>query len=309
MGALQTPRFHSLRRLFGPALFAAALLCIPAALVNARPDKVDVLHIGTSGHLSPTKEADKEKSNLATLRNFIKEETGLDNDIVRQKDWQELAEKMSKGQLQVGAFQGYEFAWAKEKYPDLKPLGLSVNVYRYPVAFVITNKDNAAKDFAGLKGQTLAIPDAGKPYLNLFAENECKANGKEMKDFFSKVITDEATEDAIDDVVDGKIQAVTVDRAAVEAYKQRKPGRFGKLKEVAKSEPLPPVVIAYFDKILDDATLKKFRGGLLNASTKEKGRTMLNLFHLTGFDAVPSDFDKVLEQTRKTYPPTKVETK
>lgn len=42
---------------------------------------------------------------------------------------------------------------------------------------------------------------------------------------------------------------------------------------------------------------------LLGASRKEKGETTLTLFRLTGFVAVPADFDKVVADTRKTYPP------
>jgi ABC-type phosphate/phosphonate transport system substrate-binding protein len=309
MVLLQSPPRHGPRRFVIRALIVTALLGIPAILAHARPDKVDVLRIGTSGNLSQAKDAAKEKGNLATLQNFIKDETTFDNEIVRQKDWRELADKMAKGQLHVGVFQGYEFAWAKEQYPDLKPLALAVNLYRYPVVYVVTNRDNAAKDFAGLQGQSLALPDTSPPYLRLFVEKESKATGKELKDFFSKITSEQSVEDALDDVVDGKVQAVAVDRAALEAYKQRKPGRFAKLKEVAKSEPLPPVVIAYYDKVLDDATLKRFRVGLLGAAKKEKGKTILTLFHLTGFDAVPDDFDKVLTETRKAYPPPKPETK
>lgn len=289
-------------------LIAAALAAGPLALVAAREEKVD-LHIGSSGNLAPAKEASKEKGNLATLRNFIKEETGLTNDIVQQKDWRDLADKLAKGQLQIGVFQGYEFAWAAEQHPELKPLALAVNLDRYPIVFVVTGRTNKAKDFTGLQGQSLALPDGGPPYLRLFAEKECKGQDKSLKDFFSKVVTDQSVEDAIDDAVDGKVDAVVVDRAALEAYKEQKPGRFKKLKEVGKSEPLPPVVIAYYDKVLDDATRKRFELGLYGASKKEKGRTMLNLFHLTGFDMPPADFSKVLADTRKNYPPPKNETK
>jgi ABC-type phosphate/phosphonate transport system substrate-binding protein len=139
--------------------------------------------------------------------------------------------------------------------------------------------------------------------MRLFVERECKAQGKDLKEFFSKIIADHGVEDCLDDAVDGTEQAVVVDRAALEAFKQRKPGRFSKLKQVAKSPPLPPVVIAYYDKVLDDVTIKRFRDSLLNAGKSEKGKTMLTLFHLTGFDPVPDDFDKVLAETRKEFPP------
>jgi ABC-type phosphate/phosphonate transport system substrate-binding protein len=281
----------------------AALVCLPLALTEARQGKkVDVLHIGTSGNLTSEK-GQREKGALESLKSFIKEETGFDNDITRQKDWQELTDKMAKGQFQIGVYQGYEFAWATKDHPDLKPLALTVNVYRYPVVYVVTNKDDAAKDFAGLKGQSLALPDSGQPFLRLFVERECKAQGKDLKDFFSKVTTDKDVEDCLDDAVDGIVQAVAVDRAALEAFKQRKPGRFAKLKQVAQSPPLPPVVIAYYEKGLDDATLNHFRDSLLNAGKTEKGKTMLTLFHITGFDPVPKDFGKVLDDTRKEFPP------
>jgi ABC-type phosphate/phosphonate transport system substrate-binding protein len=135
-----------------------ALLLVSGESVCAQGSKIDVLKIGNSGTLGGASSGDKEKANLDTLKAFIKDETGLNNEIIRQKNWQELVEKMSKGELQIGVFQGYEFAWAKEKNADLKPLALAINVYPYPEAYIVAKSDNPAKDFAGLKGQPLAIP-------------------------------------------------------------------------------------------------------------------------------------------------------
>ena len=44
---------------------------------------------------------------------------------------------------------------------------------------------------------------------------------------------------------------------------------------------------------------------VLDASNNEKGQTLLTLFHLTGFETAPQDFDKVLADTLKEYPPPK----
>ena len=278
------------------------MLLISVESAFAQGNKIDVLKIGSSGSLGAAASADKEKSNLDTLKAFIKDETGLNNEIIRQKTWQELAEKLSKGELQIGVFQGYEFAWAKEKYADLKPLALAVNVYPYPTAYVVTKSDNAAKDFAGLKGQSLAIPSSGQAFLRLFVDRQSETNGKKAEEFFSKITTPENVEDALDDAVDGK-ESVVVDRASLEAFKRRKPGRFNKLKEIAKSPPFPPPVIAYFAGKLDESTQTKFKDGLLGADKKERGQTLLTLFHLTKFETAPEDFDKVLTETRKAYPP------
>jgi ABC-type phosphate/phosphonate transport system substrate-binding protein len=267
--------------------------------IRAQEKKIDVLRIGTSGTLSTDK---KEESALETLKAFIKEETGFDNEIVRQKDWRGLTDKMSKGELHLGVFQGYEFAWAQEKQPELKPLALAVNVYRYPVAYVVTQRDNAVKDFDGLQGQSISIPSGGQRFLRLYVERQCQTRGKKPEEFFAKVTAPDNTEDAVDDVVDGGVQATVVDRAALEAYKRRKPGRFKKLKEVAHSQPFPPPLVAYYGNVLDEGTRERFRQGLLDAANKDKGQTMLTMFRLTGFEAVPEDFDKVLAETRKNYP-------
>jgi ABC-type phosphate/phosphonate transport system substrate-binding protein len=285
-------------------LALASLFAICGVMAQAQDaKKIDVLHIGTSGKLTGSDEGGKEKSGLDTLHTYIKDETGLENEIVRQKDWQELSDKMAKGQLQLGVFPGYEFAWAHEKHGDLKPLALAINVYTYPTAYVVAKRDNAAKDFIGLKGQTLAVPDTGEGFLRLFVDRQSEAAGKKADEFFSKITTPDNVEDALDDVVDGKVQAIVVSRSSLEAYKRRKPGRFKQLKEVAHSEPFPPVVVAYYGSNLDEATLRRFKDGLLGASKKERGQTLLTMFHLTGFETPAEDFGKVLAETRKAYPP------
>jgi ABC-type phosphate/phosphonate transport system substrate-binding protein len=279
----------------------AALLVLPAPVVVGQ-QKLDVLRIGTSGTLTAEGQS-KEKQSVESLKSFIKDETGMSNEILRQKNWRELADKMAKGQLQLGVFQGYEFAWAQAKHARLQPLGLAVNIYRYPVVYVVVNRDSSAKDFAGLQGQSLALPTTAQRYVRLFVDRQSQGKGKTAKTFFSKIVSRDNAEDALDDLVDGVVQATAVDRATLEAYKQRKPGRFNRLKPVAQSQPLPPTVIAYYGTVLDEATRRRFLDGLLNAVNKEKGRTMLTLFRLTGFEKPPSDFGRVLTDTRKAYPP------
>jgi ABC-type phosphate/phosphonate transport system substrate-binding protein len=277
-----------------PRVFAlAAVLSVPIAVAGRQQGKLDFLHIGTSHPMTGGER--NEKSSLETLRGFIKDETGLDSEIIRQKDWRELAEKMSKGQLEVGVFQGFEFAWAKEKYPDLKPLALAVNIYVYPIVYVVTKSDKNVSNFAGLKGHSLALVSDGPAYLKLYAERQSEAGGKKLDTFFSKVSSTENFEDALDDVVDGVVDATVVDRAALEAYKRRKPARFSKLTPVAQSQPLPPAVIACYGSYLGEDNRKRFTEGLLNAKDKEKGQTMLTLFKLTGFQTPPD--------ARAAYPP------
>jgi ABC-type amino acid transport substrate-binding protein len=199
-------------------------------------------------------------------------------------------------------FHGYEFAWAQEKHPGLRPLALAVNGYRYPVMCVAMRKDGAAGNFAQLRGTSMVMTGGGVGCPKLFIDRQCLAAGAEPKEFFSRIAVTENVEDALDDAVDGKVQAVVVDQAGLDAYKRRKPGRYRQLKIVARSQPFPAVVLAYNTKTLTPTTLHRFRDGLLSADKKEKGQTLLTFFRVTRFEKVPADFDRVLAETRAAYP-------
>jgi ABC-type phosphate/phosphonate transport system substrate-binding protein len=292
----------------GGFALSACILAISLGVSGAAGEeplaKADVLRIGTTDTLGPEKPGQQGDTALETLKAFIKEETGLENEILRQKDWRELADKLVKGELHLGVFQGYEYTWARDKHPDLKPLALAVNVHTYPVAHVVTQHGNQVKGFGDLRSQSLAIPATGQRFLRLFVERQSQAVGQKAETFFSKITTPDDVEEALDDVVDGVVGAAAVDRAALEAYKRRKPGRFKQLREAARSQPFPPPLVAYYGKNLDEATRERFRAALLGANRKEKGETTLTLFRLTGFAAVPDDCDKVMANTLKAYPPS-----
>jgi ABC-type phosphate/phosphonate transport system substrate-binding protein len=286
---------------------AALLVCALTTLLSiseaTAAGRIDVLRIGASG--APTDKAARrmEQAALGPLQMFVRQETGLNNRITYQESWSDLAERLAKGQLHLGVFEGYEFGWARAKYPGLRPLAVAVNVDRYPVACVVVRRDHRATDFAGLQGGSLSLPGAGPYYLRLFVERQSEARGKSIEAFFSRLTSRSNAEDALDDVVDGVVQATVVDRAALNAYRRRKPGRFNKLKVLVRSRPFPPAVVAYYGKGLDAPYRRQFLQGLLGAGRKEKGRMMLTLFRVTGFQTVPADFEMVLARTRKAYPP------
>jgi ABC-type phosphate/phosphonate transport system substrate-binding protein len=275
---------------------------IPAENAPGQSGKLTVLRVGSTGNLTGKTDSSQEKAGAETLRSFIKEETGLDNEIIGQQPWREVADKLAKGQIDLGVFQGYEYAWAQERNPEVKPLAVGINRYRYPVACVLTKRDNPAMGFSDLKGQALILPISGQTCLRLFVERSCEASHQKPAAFFSKITFADNVEDALDDIVDGGGQAIVIDQAGLDAYKQRKPGRFKQLKEVARSQPFPPIVVAYCGSALDENTRGKFKDALLNADRKEKGEMLLTLSRLSAFEAVPEDFAKVLEATRKRYP-------
>jgi ABC-type phosphate/phosphonate transport system substrate-binding protein len=289
-------------------LVTLLVLCAPA--VAQQPKKFKVLHIGTSGSMALNAgSGTKEQTAIETLQSFIKTETGFDNDILRQKNYQDLAHKMAKGELQLGVFQGFEFVWAVEKDPKLRPLALAVDVYPYRYAYLMVGRDSKITDFAALQGKSLSLPNVAQGQLRLYIERLCESHSKPLNAFFSKVTTPDNVEDALDDAVDGVVQAAVVDRGGLEAYRRRKPGRFKQLRELMHSQAFPPPLVAYYEGVLDNETRQRFLNGLLTANQKERGQSLLTLFRLTGFIAPPSNFEQVLAETRKAYPPPKEGTK
>jgi ABC-type phosphate/phosphonate transport system substrate-binding protein len=184
----------------------------------------------------------------------------------------------------------------------LKPLALAVNGQSYSMAFLLTRHDNPHKDFASVQGQSLTLATKSQPFLHLFLERQSALYGKSTATFFSKISFADNVEDALDDVVDGVVQVAVVDLAARDAYKRRKPGRYKQLGVVGQSPPFPAAVVAYHAGALEESTLNHIQQRLLDTCRNEKGRTMLTLFRLTGFETVPANFDRILAETLKAYP-------
>src|SRR5262249_23449965 len=151
--------------------------------------KVDILRIGTTNVLIENVEEGTEETARETFRDFIKSETGFTNEILQVVNYEILAERLADGKMHLGVFMGYEFAWAQAKHAKLKPLAIAVNTYPYREAHLLVHQDNKAKDFAGLKGQSLGLPRIGLPYMRLYVDRQCQASGSEAKTFFSQVNT------------------------------------------------------------------------------------------------------------------------
>jgi ABC-type phosphate/phosphonate transport system substrate-binding protein len=272
---------------------------------SAQQPRNEVLRIGASDSLELNTGV-SDLSAAEALKKFIRDQTGFDNDIFKLRNWSELAEHMRHGKLDVGVFQGYEFAWAKGRYPQFRSLAVAVDVYPNPYVYVVGRADRVTS-FAKLQGQTIAMPPSSEGELWLFIDNQTRNRGRSAESFFSRTTKPKNVEDALDDVVDGAVKAAAVERVGLEAYRRRKPGRFDRLKQLAHSPAFPPPVVASFGDQLDAAKAQKLVDGLLNANRTGDGRRLLDMFKLTGFAPTPPDYDDLLKATRRLYPPRKLE--
>src|SRR5262249_47694403 len=139
----------------------------------------------------------------------------------------------------------------------------------------------------------------------VFLERRCLKCGQKPEKHFSKVTTPANAEDALDDLVEGRVDAAVIDGPPLDCYKRRKPGRVAKIKVIQVSEIFPASVVVYPPGVLDEATLQRFREGMSNAHKSVVGQRLLNLCRLTAFGPVPDDYEQTVANIVKLYPPPK----
>jgi ABC-type phosphate/phosphonate transport system substrate-binding protein len=283
-------------------MVATLALCAAPASGDKKTGR-QVIHIGmVQSCFRYTPEADLQRT-TGPFRRLMEAQTGLKGKVVPGGNPFELAAKLNDNQLQLGVFHGFEFAWAQQRYPDLRPLIIAVNGSRHRRAFFIVPKDNGVSGFAALKGKSLAVPDETREECCLFLDRLCQAAGKKPGQYFSRMTTPSNSETALDDVAGGRVDMALIDQVALNSYQRRNPQRFVRLKVAEKSGIFPSPVVAYRRGSLDKKTLRAFRKGMLNAKKTTYGRQLLALNKLTACEPVPKDYAETLARVAKAYPP------
>ena len=151
---------------------------------------------------------------MRPFKAFLEAQTGATGEIVVTADSAILAQQLKDDQVQIAVFHGFEFAWAKQKNPQLKALVLAVNQTPTQRAVLVVRKDCKAECCGDLKGQTLAYCQMNREHCKLFLENRCIKCGTAPDKFYAEVTSPADCEDALDSVVDGTAQATVVDGGA-----------------------------------------------------------------------------------------------
>ncbi len=283
---------------FTLGLAAALALLAPAAERTSPSDPVRIGMIGTLFRDVPESTVQTMMQPFGAL---MESQTGVSGLLVPSGDAESMGQELVTDKLHLGVFHGIEFAWARQKFPELQPLVIAVNQRSYLHALLVVRADSPIKEFGDLRGQRLALPRHTREHCRHFVQRRSQDDGG-LPRFFDKITGPANVEEALDDVVDRLVQATVVDGVSLECYQRRKPGRFAKLKIVQQSEVFPAAVVAYRPGTLSEATLQRFRQGMLNANQNLLGRQLLTLWKLTGFQPVPADYEQTLADIVKAYP-------
>lgn len=295
---------QSKRRLRILALIVGLISLVPGLARATEPSRpIEPVRIGLVETLFRDVPANAAEAMMQPFSAIMQSQTGVSGRLIPSGDADSLGSELAADKLQLGIFHGIEFAWARHKYPELRPLVIAINERTLLQAFVVVRADSPAQEVGDLRAGALALPRFTKIHSRHYLHRCCRECGAELQDFFTTITTPPNIEEALDDVVDAVVKATVVDGIALDCYKRRKPGRFAKLRIIQQSEMFPAAVVAYRPGTLDEATLRRFRQGMLNADQTLLGRQMLNLWKLTSFVPVPQDYEQLLTAIVKAYPP------
>ncbi len=286
-------------------LILAAAMIVPLGPPAAAAGEKEVYRIGiTKGAVR-----DVPKDLLTTagesFRELMKNQTGLNGAVTLDQEWPRVARDLNDGALELGVLQGHEFAWAKQKYPDLLPLVCSVARPKPVTAYLLVLHDSKAGSLADLKDGKLVVAAALKDHARLFL---AKRQAEEMGGAtFKSTATADTAHEAIQKVIDGEADLTVTDHSAWNYFQKLYPGASKNLKVMAESEEFPPTVLVYKKAGVDETALKKLRDGLLTAHETAKAVQLMRSVRIERFGPLPDGFEATVAACLKAYPPPRAE--
>lgn len=240
---------------------------------------------------------DKVVEQIKPFAEIIKKDTGSDA-VFDVMSFDQMEKEFKAGTVQLVILTGLEYAWVHASVPDARALLVASIDPGATRTVIVVKQDDVAKEIKDLQGATVAVPDR-LPFIS----QQCLKTtlGQPVEKAF-KLAKSGNVDDTLEEVLDGKARAAIVTGAGMDVFKERKPGRFKKLKAVYESVDFPPTTVMYNDKNSDKEGLAKFREALLKSNEKPEGARVLTLYKLKGFEALPEGFDKKVEETAKAFP-------
>lgn len=235
---------------------------------------------------------------------IVRKQTDLPGtiDLCPQSSYQ--ADQLAKGECHLAVFQSHEFLWARAKNPKLKPLMLAENKTTPLKAYLVVNKGDQIQQISDLEKKEVCVPGNSRPFAETFLKYHCCKPGVDLKKFYGSVRKTDDADEALDDLADGKTQAVLVEKAAWERFKSRKPSMASELAVLKESEDFIPAVIAYIPDHMPEGWSDIFRKGMIAANTNPATAKLMMLVKISSFLEVPEDFEERAAEMLKRYPPS-----
>lgn len=293
-------RTHRLQGMLIVALPLAVVLGIASSYAGGAGKEARTLRLSISRALFRDTPEPVVLAAMEPLAQVLAHSTGMKGTLVVAEDGADLAQKLQED-VDIGVFDGVEFAWARQHQDGLEALAIAINDQKSVRAFVIT-RAGEFDDFAKLKGKKLAMPKNARPHCHLFLAQHCAGKPEAFLGELSEAAT---AEDMLDDLVDRKIDAVLIDNASFVCYQKRKPARARQLEVLSASIEFPSAVVACRTDTIERATLTKIQRALADLDDTPLGKPLLTFWKLSSFEKAPAELDASLQRVAKQYPAPK----
>lgn len=278
-----------------------ALLVLLALVTWSKPSAALLQEPVGIGMLASLFDQGDEKTILAQMQPFadvVSKRTGVRGEFFIVRDVHHAAKLLEAGKIQVVVLHGPEYGWLKPLCQELRPLLIATASTPKLQAVVLVSQQHPAKSADELKGQTLALATKLPQHLRLYLERRFALSA----DKFFRILEVKNAEDAIEAVIEGKADLALVSNIQAEVYRQQRPGRFKRLRELESSPEFPMPVVAYKPRKELEDVVQEFRKALLTAKDTPEGRQTLVLWRIEGFQEPPADYEEQAGRIAKIYP-------
>src|SRR5262245_6616106 len=124
--------------------------------------------VGLTGTIFPGMSDSMLAMAARPFRSLLEQATGVSGTVVQGGSPRELAAKLENNEVQLGVFQGVEFAWAWTYNAKLVPLVICVNQVRTLKAYLIVRASWKGGKVADLAGKSLILPTETREHCRAF---------------------------------------------------------------------------------------------------------------------------------------------
>ena len=217
------------------------------------------------------------------LQKMIQEQSGLKGAVKILPDYKTLADEIAAGNIDIGVFHGFEYAWVKDQ-PNLIPLVATMPSCGKVQACLVVHVDSKVKEAKELKGACVLVPAMTKAHCHMYLERLrdkipagdcCPAKTGPL-----------SSQDTLVEVANERADAALVDISALINLQRESPAAYKQLRVLSQSELLPAAVVVYRKGALDAKTVNKIRNGLIDCVNSPMGKLFAMFWQLKGFEDV-----------------------
>jgi len=188
-------------------LIALIFLLVSPAIARGHRVQPEQLRIGTG----PYYYTDKLREGLSPLVKYLSKELGRDVELVVTKNYEELADRVKEGSIDVGFFSSVLYVQLKQRYPQLKYLVTS-QITRggektpYHFSWIIAKKDSGITKVKHLRGKSFAFTNNHSTTGYIYPQMYFRWRGLVPDKFFSQVVFAGTHDKVTDMIAEGEVE-------------------------------------------------------------------------------------------------------